>query len=847
MGESIIGDITPSDGISREDKHLREGLAILYLSALIRSTHPTFAAEVQSLWQEYEERKTMEAQLVRDIDIYERLLQAYEYEKRSRRAKDLGDFFEGWEEMITTPEIRRWTEALVLERQNFWSGGPGAGKGTQCARFAQEFGFQHLSVGDLLREEIDRPGSPFATFISESIRSSVIIPAQLTVSLIKAKMDMSNIQSKRRFLIDGYPRSMDQALTFEEEIQDRVSVICLDCSDDEMLRRLIKRAESSGRIDDNSETFKKRLDTYQKESTPVIDHLRKRGSVKMLLELQQSYNFNFGVSISSMDHALAQWRRFYHVEDNAFESLMGIILTHGPQQTFSTGDRIQSFPRGVPPKIPSDYFTGNNFGGTADSMRAPLIAPTTFLSPQPHSNTMAVQGLELGTDPYMGYVSPVQDAMAAPLTDNLVSATVQGVPQSSVAASPKTHLRSCVNCWAAKKKCDLGTLCKRCIGPTRTQLPYHLCLRIRLVDEGLFSKWAEPSYKSKLVWESLVWGPVEKTAFLTHERGGPTLQVQCREFLATSEDQTQLFWKETTGWNWTCSTTYGLDVPNIDLRQYIDDCASFLLKGSCQKADYLGQIFQLAQLYRKDPMIRLALRLWAANRLLMKGWEIYGQERLGMKIVDRIESPLHGSVPAPRVLQNQLDHLLEYEIVETERHLLKNLQKVLKASDRKTWVATFLAIAIILHVMERDAWRLLYWVNHQEQVRPLKADVKRSIDGVQINTWRHPLGPRALIKKSVHFGNLLLAHFHYAARGLVPLTLDWDDEKHKELVNDNTTIITSMQAIQQHAKVLGNSSAVGQKGRDRYREKDESSLDFTLSSLVLVDTVRYADFGDFIN
>ena len=69
-----------------------------------------------------EERKTVEAQLVRDIDIYERLLQAYEYEKRSRRIKYLGDFFEGWEEMITTPEIRRWTETLVLERKSFLSG-----------------------------------------------------------------------------------------------------------------------------------------------------------------------------------------------------------------------------------------------------------------------------------------------------------------------------------------------------------------------------------------------------------------------------------------------------------------------------------------------------------------------------------------------------------------------------------------------------------------------------------------------------------------------------------------------------------------------------------------------------
>ena len=146
-------------------------------------------------------------------------------------------------------------------------------------------------------------------------------------------------------------------------------------------------------------------------------------------------------------------------------------------------------------------------------------------------------------------------------------------------------------------------------------MPRHLCLRIRLVDEGVFSKcWplsanrrataligilgAEPSYKSKLVWESLERGPAGQTALLTHERGGPTLQVHCREFDATSPDQTQLFWKESTGWHWMYSTTYSLEVPNIDLRQYIDDCASFLLEEASEKADYLGHIFQLAQLYR---------------------------------------------------------------------------------------------------------------------------------------------------------------------------------------------------------------------------------------------------------
>lgn len=84
-----------------------------------------------------------------------------------------------------------------------------------------------------------------------------------------------------------------------------------------------------------------------------------------------------------------------------------------------------------------------------------------------------------------------------------------------------------------------------------------------------------------------------------------------------------------------------------------------------------------------------------------RGWKICSHERLRMKVVDRMESPLHGSIPASRVLQNQLDHLLESEIVETERHLLMNVQKVIQASGRTSWVATFLATTILLHVKEQ--------------------------------------------------------------------------------------------------------------------------------------------------
>jgi UMP-CMP kinase len=79
-------------------------------------------------------------------------------------------------------------------------------------------GFEHISVGDILRDEKDSPSSKYASFIGDSMTHSVIIPAQLTIALLKNRMDNATADGKNMFLIDGFPRSMDQALAFEEEV-----------------------------------------------------------------------------------------------------------------------------------------------------------------------------------------------------------------------------------------------------------------------------------------------------------------------------------------------------------------------------------------------------------------------------------------------------------------------------------------------------------------------------------------------------------------------------------------------------------------------------------------------------
>ena len=94
-------------------------------------------------------------------------------------------------------------------------GGPGVGKGTQCARVAEEFDFHHICVGDLLREEAKSPTSPYKDFIPESISKSVLLPAQLTTMLLKREMERAQADGTRRFLLDGNARSEVQALDFE--------------------------------------------------------------------------------------------------------------------------------------------------------------------------------------------------------------------------------------------------------------------------------------------------------------------------------------------------------------------------------------------------------------------------------------------------------------------------------------------------------------------------------------------------------------------------------------------------------------------------------------------------------
>ncbi|KAL3497691.1 hypothetical protein ACH5RR_040423 [Cinchona calisaya] len=156
----------------------------------------------------------------------------------------------------------------------FVMGGPGSGKGTQCAKIVQQFGYTHLSAGELLRKEINS-GSENGTMIQNMMNEGKLVPSDLTVRLILKAMQESD---NDKFLIDGFPRNEENLKAFENHIKIEPNfILFLDCPEEEMTRRLLSR--NQGREDDNIETIRKRFRVYEESTLPLVDYFASKGKV----------------------------------------------------------------------------------------------------------------------------------------------------------------------------------------------------------------------------------------------------------------------------------------------------------------------------------------------------------------------------------------------------------------------------------------------------------------------------------------------------------------------------------------------------------------------------------------
>jgi len=162
-------------------------------------------------------------------------------------------------------------------------GPPGAGKGTQSTKLIDHYGLIHLSTGDLLRKEVES-GSPLGMKAKEIMDTGQYVSDEIVIGIIENKIKHN--QSAKGFIFDGFPRTLAQAKALDELLaKNNLStdaIIVLEVDADELVGRLLKRAELEGRTDDNEETIRTRFDNYLTKTLPLIDYYKTSGKVILI-------------------------------------------------------------------------------------------------------------------------------------------------------------------------------------------------------------------------------------------------------------------------------------------------------------------------------------------------------------------------------------------------------------------------------------------------------------------------------------------------------------------------------------------------------------------------------------
>jgi UMP-CMP kinase len=164
----------------------------------------------------------------------------------------------------------------------FVLGGPGSGKGTICEMLVKQFpDIVHLSAGDLLRAE-QATKSKNSKLISDYIKEGKVVPVVITCNLIKNAMK-NHGWAKKRYLVDGFPRNNENLEGWNKIIgnsADLKQVMYIECTKEEMMDRLLKRAKIQNRPDDNKETIEKRFKNFDSTEFEMVKHFRTLNIVK---------------------------------------------------------------------------------------------------------------------------------------------------------------------------------------------------------------------------------------------------------------------------------------------------------------------------------------------------------------------------------------------------------------------------------------------------------------------------------------------------------------------------------------------------------------------------------------
>ncbi|HZH00755.1 MAG TPA: adenylate kinase [Flavisolibacter sp.] len=163
-------------------------------------------------------------------------------------------------------------------------GPPGSGKGTQSERIVDKYGLIHLSTGNLLRHEISEK-TPLGLEAKSLMDKGQLVPDEVVIGMIDTCLEKH--ADSKGFLFDGFPRTVAQAEALDKLLALRKTSICkvlaLEVSEEELVKRLIKRGETSGRSDDTDETIiRKRYTVYKNDTEPVAEYYKEQEKLERI-------------------------------------------------------------------------------------------------------------------------------------------------------------------------------------------------------------------------------------------------------------------------------------------------------------------------------------------------------------------------------------------------------------------------------------------------------------------------------------------------------------------------------------------------------------------------------------
>ncbi len=180
-------------------------------------------------------------------------------------------------------------------------GAPGSGKGTQSEKLIEKYNLAHISTGDVLRAEM-KNGTELGKLAEGYISQGQLVPDDVVIGMLANVLDSKN--DVAGVIFDGFPRTIPQGEALEAMLkkrgQDVSIVVSLEVEESELIERLIKRGQQSGRSDDNLETIKSRLDVYKNQTSPLKEHYKTTGKL-MTIKGQGDIEDIFGLIVEAVD------------------------------------------------------------------------------------------------------------------------------------------------------------------------------------------------------------------------------------------------------------------------------------------------------------------------------------------------------------------------------------------------------------------------------------------------------------------------------------------------------------------------------------------------------------------